>query len=75
MGDWMVIIDKNQGEGEYTPARCPLVLTDDNDDPATFDSVEEIEALYKEHPLNVFGWWAFDWTGGGSSSSVTEEYL
>lgn len=56
---WIAIVDMDQPDN-----RRPLVITDPDDNPVTFDSYREIRKLAIEHPLGVFSWWAVNFATG-----------
>jgi hypothetical protein len=58
---YIVIVDMDQPGN-----RRPVVLTDEEENPGMFQSLEAIVRLKAIHPLGVFTWWAFNWQTGES---------
>lgn len=60
----IAIIDVDQRE--LNGRRFPLVIEDENDKPATFESIDQIREFAHDHILNSCQWWAFDLDTGES---------
>ena len=60
----IAIVDRDQRE--FKNGRYPLAIMENDDDIMKFESVQEIQKLYLDHPLNVFRWWIFDMDSGES---------
>lgn len=59
----IAIIDQNQSEFEKG-TRQALAITNHDGHIMSFNSVEEIREIAKDHILNGFQWWAFDMDTG-----------